>query len=215
VRKFSWAGTLNYVENTRGTLETREQRGDFRVEFQNSDSVQLSFQREYQYFEQPFSIAGVQIPARRGYDFDTWSTEWTLGRQHWFSGTMTLERGSFYDGTRTAGGISGARVNVSRQLSVEPGVSVNRARLPFGDFTTTLVTSRVTYTVTPMMFVSGLVQYNSTARNVSTNVRLRWEYRPGSEFFVVLNESRDTTLAGYPELQNRALIVKFNRLLRF
>jgi hypothetical protein len=215
VRKFSWAGTLNYVENTRGTLETREQRGDFRVEFQNSDTVQLSFQREYQFFEQPFSIAGVQIPSGRGYDFDTWSTEWTLGRQHWFSGTMTLERGSFYDGTRTAAGISGSRVNVSRQLSVEPGVSVNRARLPYGDFTTTLVTSRITYTLTPMLFVSGLVQYNSTARNVSTNLRLRWEYRPGSEFFVVLNESRDTARPGYPELQNRALIVKFNRLFRF
>jgi len=46
-------------------------------------------------------------------------------------------------------------------------------------------------------------------------VRLRWEYSPGSEFFVVWNESRDTQLGSLPELANRALIVKFNRFLRF
>jgi hypothetical protein len=46
-------------------------------------------------------------------------------------------------------------------------------------------------------------------------VRLRWEYLPGSELFVVYNEGRDTTLRGLPDLQNRALIVKVNRLFRF
>jgi hypothetical protein len=50
---------------------------------------------------------------------------------------------------------------------------------------------------------------------VSANVRLRWEYRPGSEFFLVLNEQRDTTSARFPDLVNRSVIVKFNRLVRF
>ena len=61
-----------------------------------------------------------------------------------------------------------------------------------GDFTTHLVGSRVTYTVTPLMFVSALVQYNSSINAVSTNARLRWEYQPGSELFVVYNEERNT-----------------------
>ena len=65
------------------------------------------------------------------------------------------------------------------------------------------------------MFVSGLVQYGSRDESVGTNLRFRWEYRPGSELFVVYNESRDTSRSGYPDLQNRALIVKVNRLLRF
>ena len=69
--------------------------------------------------------------------------------------------------------------------------------------------------MTPTMFTSALVQYNTGIRAVSANVRLRWEYRPGSELFVVLNEQRDTGTARFPGLQNRALIVKVNRLLRF
>ncbi|MCH7749549.1 MAG: hypothetical protein IH939_15790 [Acidobacteria bacterium] len=51
---------------------------------------------------------------------------------------------------------------------------------------------------------------------LSTNVRLRWEYQPGSELFVVYNDQRDTELGrGVPMLENRAFIVKVTRLFRF
>ena len=84
-----------------------------------------------------------------------------------------------------------------------------------GAFTTTVAGTRVIYSMTPLMFTSALVQYNSDARNMSANVRFRWEYRPGSELFVVYNEERDTATQAYPDLKNRAFIVKVNRLLRF
>jgi len=69
--------------------------------------------------------------------------------------------------------------------------------------------------MTPLMFASALVQYNSTTRRTGANVRLRWEYRPGSELLVVYNDERDTLARGFPDLQNRAFIVKLNRLFRF
>ena len=50
---------------------------------------------------------------------------------------------------------------------------------------------------------------------MSVNARLRWEYRPGSELFVVYNEERDTLRPSFPGLLNRAFIVKVNRLFRF
>ncbi len=84
-----------------------------------------------------------------------------------------------------------------------------------GDFTTHLLSTRATYTMTPTMFVSALAQYSSGNETVSTNTRLRWEYRPGSELFVVYNEQRDTLTPRFPDLQNRALIIKVNRLFRF
>ena len=81
---------------------------------------------------------------------------------------------------------------------------------------TTLVGSRITFTLTPLVFASALVQYNSSTHTVSTNARLRWEYRAGSELFVVYNEERDSDAAmGVPGLFNRAFIVKVNRFLRF
>ena len=64
------------------------------------------------------------------------------------------------------------------------------------------------------MFVGTLVQYNSAADTVGLNVLLRWEYVPGSELFVVYNEQRDTLSPRFPGLENRAFVIKINRLFR-
>jgi hypothetical protein len=127
---------------------------------------------------------------------------------------MTAEHGSFYNGHKTSLTLSRGRVNVSSQLSLEPTYSLNRVRLVEGEFTRHLAGSRITYTMTPQMFASALVQYRSDGRLVSTNARLRWEYRPGSELFVVYNEERDGLGRSFPTPANRAVIVKINRLLR-
>ena len=68
--------------------------------------------------------------------------------------------------------------------------------------------------MTPLMFASALLQYNSATNSVSANVRLRWEYRPGSELFVVYNEDRDTLAANFPATRNRSVILKINRFFR-
>ncbi len=76
----------------------------------------------------------------------------------------------------------------------------------------------MTATVTPRMFFSGLLPYNSSGDTFSTNVRLRWEYSPGSELFVVYTEDRDTDRLlpdRRTELRNRGFVVKTNRLFRF
>ena len=50
---------------------------------------------------------------------------------------------------------------------------------------------------------------------VSGNFRLRWEWAPGSEIFVVYTEARTTdVLDRWSELVNRGLVIKVNRLLR-
>jgi hypothetical protein len=98
---------------------------------------------------------------------------------------------------------------------VEPTYSLNTVDLAEGRFSLHLLGARTTYTMTPLMFVSALVQYNSGTHGVSTNARLRWEYRPGSELFVVYNEERDTLAPSYSGLATRALIVKVNWLFRY
>ncbi len=129
---------------------------------------------------------------------------------------MLFERGDFYGGTRSALTINRSRVNVTSAFSMEPSLTLNWLDLPAGRVTSTLVGSRLTYTMTPLMFASALVQYNSVSRIVSVNARLRWEYRLGSELFLVYNDERDRgATLGRPELQNRALILKVNRFLRF
>lgn len=97
----------------------------------------------------------------------------------------------------------------------EPGLSLNWVDIPQGSFVAKVVTSRFTYTFTPRMFVGALVQYNSNNHSVSTNARMRWEYRPSSDLFIVYNDGRDTTATGrFPVLQNRTFTIKVTRFFR-
>ena len=58
------------------------------------------------------------------------------------------------------------------------------------------------------------MQFNVDAKTLSSSVRLRWEYRLGSDLFVVYSDGRDTS-RGSAALLNRTLAVKATRMLRF
>jgi hypothetical protein len=87
--------------------------------------------------------------------------------------------------------------------------------LPYGAFTAKLFTNRFIVTPTPRLSVTGLVQVNASADTVSSSLRLRWEYRPGSELFLVYSDGRDTAPGTPIGLMNRSIAVKATRLLRF
>ena len=67
---------------------------------------------------------------------------------------------------------------------------------------------------TPRMFASALLQYNEADQILSSNVRFRWEYAPGSQLFVVWTDERDRSPQG-TGLRTRGLAIKATRLLRF
>ena len=216
IRKLTFQGQAAYVLDRAGLLETRENQIQVGVELENSDAFNLTHTDSYEFLKQPFGIApGVTIPIG-GYGFQDTQVSYTIGPQRMLAGMVSLQHGSFFSGNKTTVGFSRGRLELTLQFSLEPGVSYNRVDLPEGLFTANLVTTRTTYTVTPLMFVSALLQYNSSSDSLSTNVRLRWEYQPGSELFVVYNEQRDTLAPRrLPELKNRAFVVKINRLFRF
>ena len=221
IRRFLSEARFDYYESRAGVVETRLAQGTFGIELENSDEFSAEYTRSYEFLDKPFNISpDVTIPVG-GYRFQDILATYRFGRQRVLSGNVIFQHGSFYGGEKTTvefglgGGFGGGRLQITSQLAVEPGISFNRIELPQGRFTTELVTTRTTYTVTPLMFLSALVQYNSSNASLGANVRFRWEYQPGSELFVVYNEQRDTLTPRYPELQNRAFVVKINRLFRF
>ena len=100
-------------------------------------------------------------------------------------------------------------------LSVEPRLQFNWIDLPEGEFTTQLISARVTYAMSPRLFASALIQYSSSSESVSTNARVRWEYESGSDLFVVYSEGRDTDRRGFLIIANRGVVAKFTKLFRF
>jgi hypothetical protein len=215
VRKYHYQGSMEYIENTSGQLESREQAAEFAIEFQSGDRLGAAVSRQFEFLPSPFPIGRTVTLNPGAYTFDSYRFGYNIGRQRRLSANLQADIGTFYSGRKTTLQVAQGRLPITSQLAVEPTYSFNRVSLVEGRFTTHLLGSRVTYTMTPLMFVSALMQYNSEFNSVSTNARLRWEYQPGSELFVVYNEERNTLTRSFPALNNRAFIVKVNRLFRF
>ena len=218
VRQFRLEGSFNHIGTAdTGRLETREAQLAFATEFENGDRLGVSATDNYELLLEPFDPGPVTLPIG-GYRFRDVEGTISLGPQRRLTGTVTLRAGEYFSGSIRSFGFSRGRLAVTEKLSVERTVSINWIDLPQGSFRTDLVVSRVTYTFTPRMFFGGLIQYNSATDTISSNLRLRWEYSPGSELFVVYTEEQNTDPlrpSRFSELSNRGFVVKVNRLFRF
>ncbi|MCY4637096.1 MAG: DUF5916 domain-containing protein [Acidobacteria bacterium] len=221
VRQFSLEGSIDYILTAdRNHLETRQNIVAFQTEFESSDQLTFTATDNYELLVDPFTPPGsdFSIPVG-GYSFADAQVAYSIGQQRRINGTVAVKRGAFFDGDLTTVQLSQGRVAVLPQMSVEPTVSFNWIDTPYGKYQTNLAVTRVNYAFNPRMFFSGLLQYNSASNSFGSNLRLRWEYSPGSELFVVYTDDRDVTGGLRPDrgwdLRNRGFVVKFNRLFRF
>ena len=87
-----------------------------------------------------------------------------------------VTRGGFYDGTLNEVSWRG-RVEFGPQFLVEPTISLNYFDTPYGTGDSHLVSARITYTLTPRMFVSALLQYTSATEQASVSSIWRLDAR--------------------------------------
>jgi hypothetical protein len=216
IRRLDWEAGYDYITDGRRTrVENRQASGTFQIDFHSSDQATLDYTHDFEYLARNFQIApGVTLPIG-GYDYDTVRLTYELGQQRRVSGRVSVATGTFYNGDKKEANFTSGRVALSPRLSIEPGLTMNWVDLPYGSFENRLMTARGIFTPSPRMLISSLTQYNASDHSVSSSVRLRWEYVPGSEFFVVYSDGRNTADALVPGLVNRTVALKLTRLLRF
>ena len=213
IRRIVFQADFDYITDTEGRLETKIVKGTFRLELESGDQARVDVTDNFEFLPEEFEIAtDVLLPVAE-YDFRDVLFSYAFGPQRVVPGVFTYRRGSFFGGDRDEITYNG-RIEISPQFSLEPRVSLNFVRLPEGDFNARLFSIRVNYSFSPRSFLSSFIQYNSSSDAISSSVRLRWEYEPGSDFFVVYSEGRED-LSGMPALANRTFAVKFTKLFRF
>ncbi|MBM4184401.1 MAG: hypothetical protein FJ207_09260 [Gemmatimonadetes bacterium] len=227
IRQITLSGNGTYLqqESTRD-LESWDAGGQLSVQLENSDNFSVGFGHSYENLVLPARISGALVPAGE-YSFNEEQVSFRLGPQRFFSANLSASHGHYYGGTITSAGLGGGRVEVTPQISVEPSVNFNWIRLPNaqvpGRYDQHVAVTRVTYTMSPRAYVSGLVQYAFTKNDAgisgndtfSANFRFRWEWAPGSELFLVYTEDRNPDVTDrWSTLRNRGFVIKVNRLLR-
>ena len=157
--------------------------------FNSGDSLHalLDFNPRYERLFDPFEISpGVVLPPGE-YRFTRFGGVFSSAAKRRLSGSLAVAWGDYWSG-RAEEVRAGLTYKLPPWLTLSVSLNETFARLPEGDLTATIVTSRIGYSASPRLSVSSLVQYDNRSRNLGWQSRLRWTIKPGSDFFFVLNQ---------------------------
>ncbi|MEZ5318543.1 MAG: DUF5916 domain-containing protein [Vicinamibacterales bacterium] len=209
IRQLRLNADATYYENHAGRVESRSQGYDFTVNASDSSTVQLSLDRSYDFLPFDWATAGGVIPSA-GYTWRTLRATFTSNQARRVYGSVTTETGGYYDGDRATWRTS-LNVIPRDTLLVETSYTRNRITLPVtGAYVTNVLSTRVSYSFSPDLFVKSFVQVNDASRTASLNLLLWYIYRPGSDLYVVYNQGWETDLPGPRDVRvrGRSLAVK-------
>ena len=211
VREMEFETQLEYYADRGGKLSTRQTELSWETRFRNSAVVFFRpIEDVTDVISAPFEIRrGIVIPAG-AYRFNRPRVSFTSNTSKPLVVNARYQWGNFY---------SGKRDQISAGLTLRPNAhllfdfsnSFNSVRLPQGDFTTNLFAGRVNYNFSRKLLTSALLQVNSAARLSVINVRLRYIYRPNSDFFVIYNQTTGVGL----ERPSYSLQIKLTRNFTF
>ena len=159
--------------------------------------------------KEPFTIAGVTVPAG---DYQT--SDFQMGasspqNKPWSIGAV-LVTGGFYNGTRH--NIS-PKVNYRRDETFSAWVGWDHNTIDLGSeagsFSVNLARTGFSYSFTPKINLSALVQYNDADDVFSVNVRFSWLRSANAGLYLVYNELDERTGLGRPQ---RELVLKYSHI---
>ncbi len=211
VQQMEFETQIEYYTDRAGKLATRQTELSWDTVFKNSSELFFRpIEAVNDVLTEPFQIRrGIIIPPGT-YEFNRPQISFTsdLSKRIIFHGREKW--GDFYSGKRyeTSGGITW---RPNSHLLVDLSESYNRVRLREGNFSTSLFSGRLNYNFSRKLLTSALIQVNSAARLSVINVRLRYIYRPNSDFFIIYNQSTGAGL----ERPSYSLQIKLTRDFTF
>jgi hypothetical protein len=209
-REFLPSTGIEHIADQNNQLVSRDFDQVFEFELDDGATGWFTHRFVFERLEEPFEIREGQFIPTGDYWTREFATSFTSDQSRMFSGNFRLKKGRFFDGDKTSleGGFG---YRPSYRLFTNISWNRDDVDLPSGDFTTDLARLRINYYFSPRMFLNGFIQYNSDFKEISSNIRFNFIYRPLNDLFVVYNERRTST----GEVRERALIFKLTYVLDF
>jgi hypothetical protein len=186
LREVNFEGFLFHAPDTRGAVETQEWQTTLRAIFNNGSYTDDDIADVFaQRLTTPFNIyRNVNIPV----GVYNWTRhQFTYGTPEDRRLTVRFfERfGGYYDGHLNEARIR-ATYRRSEQLAFSVSPQWNRFRLPEGNFSVIFGALETDYAFSRFVSLSTILQIDTANdQAVSCNIRLRWNYRPDSDLFVI------------------------------
>jgi Domain of unknown function (DUF5916) len=188
------------------------------VVLRSGREVSLTLSDNYESVTDTFDLSGGTPVPPGQYWFRQAQLQATAPAAARFRPTFGLTVGQFYDGTLVALSASPAW-NPSSHLELGADYQFNRIRFPARGRATDLhlLRLRIATAYDAHLSLSTFWQYNNAAHTATVNARLRYNFREGSDLWIVYNDAASTdrlTLDPVPPADlRRALLVKYTYTL--
>ncbi|MDE0016180.1 MAG: DUF5916 domain-containing protein [Candidatus Poribacteria bacterium] len=186
-----WIGPeLDIVLNSDNQLETRTFIWSTWLELETNGWGGIRIYRNFENLTEDFEIReGIVIPGGK-YSYNNYSLMLNA-EGNVFNGRVGFNIGDFYNGTRRGFDIR-LDLRLTGRFSLEPRYEFNRITLPDGSFDTNVFGGRIGYSFSTDLFTKLYVQWNSDRNLVTTNFLVNYIYSPGSDFYLVFNQTYGT-----------------------
>ncbi|TVQ11857.1 MAG: hypothetical protein EA364_09575 [Balneolaceae bacterium] len=206
-----------FYSNDDGSLETLQYGPAWSGTFRNGNNLNVSLTVNRENLINGFSLSErAGVPAGE-YEYVQAGASWEI-----FGGklraTFSANGGTFFDGTSASGGISPIWI-LSKHLQLSG--TYRYTAISFSDrneeFHSHLGRLSINAAANRALSAAGLIQYNSAARGVFINLRIRYNRREGNDLYIVYNEGfnteRDRETVRLPMTSSRAILIKYSHTL--
>lgn len=205
VREVNPQVSVDYVMSGSNQLMTRTVAPTADVQFFNGSLLTVGWEGAFDRVDRQYLI-GPRVPIPRGdYNNTSFHAEYIGDETQTVAASGSFARGDFYGGTRHAVGL-GTLVKVNQYLAFRSDYTRSAVDLPTRSFVSHLGSLQTAIGLAPPLTINVLLQYNSDTNQAFANVRLRYNYRPLNDFFILYNETRDVFGA---RDRDRTLTLKF------
>jgi hypothetical protein len=190
IREMQFEGFILHAPSTQNVVETQEWQNTFRAEFNNGaytddDIVDVFTQR----ITTPLHIYKDVFIPNGLYHFTRHQLTYGSPQDKRFTYNFFERFGGYYGGT-----LNEFRVRVNYRPTAKFSISASetwdrfRLPLPNGNFSVVLASLQGNYSFNRFLTFTSLIQLDTSNRQaVSANVRLRYNYRPDSDLYIIYN----------------------------
>ena len=188
IRRIGVQPKFGYTLNQDNELETREISLTNSFFLESRGGINLEAQRNFEYLDDDFEIReGIIIPIGE-YNFNSFKLSGFTSDSNKVSGEFGANFGDFFNGQRRSFDIE-VTFKPNERIRLELQHQVNRITLPTATFDVSVFSSRTSYFFSTTLFAKMFAQWDSDSGELLTNFLLSYEYRPGSNFYLVFNQT--------------------------
>lgn len=186
-RQLSLTVAANHIDGMDDDKQSHLRRFSSALSLQSGDNASADVTERFERLDAPAFINGREI-APGDYTFRSVGVNFRPNRARSLGVRFNASTGDFWSGTRTTVG-GGVVWIVNKHLTIDSNASWNDVSFPVpdGDFSTTLVSTRLEAAASRKLFAYALLQWDDVSNQLQSNIRVDWIHTPGSDLFVVID----------------------------